>query len=186
MNSEFINPLAIVSQFGLRPGMKVADFGAGAGYFTVLMAQQVGESGLVTAVDVMEPALESVRTKALAAGVKNLQTKRADLEVLGSTGLADFSQDFVLLANILFQSKKRAEIISEARRVLKVGSDLVIIDWKKEAGMPRPEGAGGFGPPANERLDLTEIKTLVVGLGFRLMHEFSPGDFHFGLVFQKS
>ena len=186
MNSEFINPLAIVSQFGLRPGMKVADFGAGAGYFTVLMAQQVGESGVVTAVDVMEPALESVRVKAAAAGVRNLQTKRADLEVLGSTGLGDFSQDFVLLANILFQSQKQAEIIKEARRVLKVGSDLVIIDWKKEAGVPRPEGAGGFGPPSVERLDPNTIKALVESSGFSSMRAFAAGDFHFGLVFQKS
>jgi len=185
VNSEFINPLAIVSQFGLRPGMKVADFGAGAGYFTVLMAQQVGESGVVTAVDVMEPALESVRLKAVAAGVRNLQTKRANLEVLGSTGLGDFSQDFVLLANILFQSQKQAEIIKEARRVLKVGSDLVIIDWKKAADAPQ-SGAGGFGPPITERLDPNTIKALVEGSGFNSVRAFAAGGFHFWLVFQKS
>ena len=77
-----MNPEAIVESFGLQSGMKVADFGSGSGYFTILMAKKVGDSGQVTAVDILESALETVRAKASVSGLKNLQTIRADLEVL--------------------------------------------------------------------------------------------------------
>src|SRR3989344_173721 len=114
----FMNPEVIVENFGLQPGMKVADFGSGAGYFTILMAKKVGEKGVVTALDIMESALETVRAKSSATGLKNLQTTRADLEVVGGSALPDNSQNVVLLANILFLSPKKEQIIQEASRVL--------------------------------------------------------------------
>ena len=97
----FLNPDFIVNEFGLRPGMNVADFGSGAGYFTIIMGERVGTEGRVYALDIMESALDSVREKAKAAGLENIEVIQTNLEVLGSSGLADQSQDVVLLANIL-------------------------------------------------------------------------------------
>ena len=99
----FMDPERIAAGFGLTEGMRVADFGSGAGYFTIIMAKMVGDNGLVTAVDLMNFALETLRTKAKVEGLGNIQTVRSNLEVLGSSGLANDSQDVVLLANILFQ-----------------------------------------------------------------------------------
>src|SRR3989344_1723292 len=107
----FLNPDLIVNEFGLMPGMSVADFGSGAGYFTILMAGRVGKEGRVYALDIMESALDSVRAKARAVGLENVEEIRTNLEVLGSSCLADQSQDIVLLANILFQPDKQSEII---------------------------------------------------------------------------
>ena len=59
-----MNPGKIVSEFGVSEGMSVADFGSGAGYFTILLGQQVGKDGKVYALDVQEPPLYSVRAKA--------------------------------------------------------------------------------------------------------------------------
>ena len=172
-----MNPDIIVESFGLQPGMKVADFGSGSGYFTILIAKKVGENGVVTAVDIMENALETVRARASAGGLNNLQTIRADLEVLGGSGLADNSQDVVLLANILFQSSKRPEIVREAKRVLALGGFLIFIDWKK--------GGGGLGPPEANRVDAQEIKSTFENEGLSFVREINAGAFHYGMVYKK-
>ena len=173
----FLNPDAIVNEFGLRDGMSVADFGSGAGYFTILIAQRAGKEGRVYALDIMESALDSVRAKAKAAELENVEAIQTNLEVLGSSGLYDQSQDAVLLANILFQSEKKSEIIREAKRVLKDKGSLIIIDWRKEAG--------GFGPPDSLRTDEVAMRSLIVGEGLVFERDFNAGQFHFGTIFRK-
>src|SRR3989344_2466425 len=174
----FLNPDLITNEFGLMPGMSVADFGSGAGYFTIIIAERVGKEGRVYALDIMESALDSVREKSKAAGLENVEAIRTNLEVVGSSGLADQSQDVVLLANILFQSEKKVEIIREAKRVLKDGGSLIIIDWKK--------GAGGFGPPDSLRTDEAAMRSLAVGEGLTFDRPFDAGQFHFGSIFRKA
>src|SRR3989338_8669049 len=174
----FMNPEVIVESFGLEPGMKVADFGSGAGYFTILMAKKVGDSGGVTALDIMESALETVRTKASAVGLKNLQTPRGDLEVLGGSALPDNSQNMVLLANILFQSSKKEQIIQEVKRILMPGGSVIVIDWKKEAN-------GGLGPPAELKIDKAELQSMLEKEGLVFVRDIDAGGFHFGFVFKK-
>ena len=117
--SELLNPEKILARTNIREGMRVADFGCGAGHITILVAQKVGEDGKVTALDIMEDKLDSVRARGKAAGLENIDTVRTNLEVGGSSGLADGSQDIVILATILFQSQKKADILKEAARVLK-------------------------------------------------------------------
>ncbi len=174
----FLNPELIVNEFGLMSGMTVADFGSGAGYFTIIMGERVGKEGRVYALDIMESALDSVREKASAIGLENIEMVRTNLEVMGSSGLTDQSQDVVLLANILFQSDKKSDIVKEAKRVLKDNGSLIIIDWKK--------GAGGFGPPDSLRTDDVAMRSLATGEGLIFDRVFNAGQFHFGLTFKKS
>lgn len=175
----FMNPDKIAGGFGIKEGMMIADFGSGAGYFTILLGQRVGKDGKVFALDIQESALDNVRVKAKAAGLENIETIRSNLEVLDSSGLADNSQDMVLLANILFQSEKKGEIIKEAVRVLKSGGSLVVIDWKIASGQ------GGFGPPDNLRTDEVVMRSLVLGEGVVFENEIDAGQFHYGMKFKK-
>jgi len=173
----FLNPDIIVESFGIEEGMRVADFGSGSGYFTILMAKKTGESGLVTAVDILENSLDIVRSKTKSEGLRNIQTIRSNLEVYGSSGIQSDSQDFVLLANVLFQSDEKDGIIKEAHRILKEKGTLVIIDWKK--------GTGGFGPPDNLRLDSSAMQSLVASNSFDFVGFLDVGAFHYGLKFIK-
>lgn len=178
-----MNPEKIAAGFGIKEGMMIADFGSGAGYFTILLAQKAGKDGKVFAVDIQESALDNVRVKAKAAGLDNVETIRSNLEVLGSSGLKDNSQDMVLLANILFQSEQKGDIIKEAVRVLKTGGSLVVIDWKR--------ATGGFGPPDSLRTDDIAMRSLVLGLpaqageGLVFENDIDAGQFHYGLKFKK-
>ena len=174
----FLDPDRIINEFGLKPGMSVADFGSGAGYFTILAASKVGKEGRVYAFDIMESALDSVREKAKSAELDNVEIVRTNLEVAGGSGLSDQSQDVVLLANILFQSDKKSDIVKEAKRVLKDNGTIIIIDWKK--------GAGGFGPPDSLRMDDVAIRSVVAGEGMLFERDFNAGQFHFGLIFKKN
>src|SRR3990167_4553293 len=173
----FLHPEKIVSEFGVREGMSVADFGSGAVYFTIILGQMVGESGKVYALDIQETALDNVRVKARAVGLKNIEAIRTNLEVVGSSGLPDSSQDIVLLANILFQSDKKAEIIREAKRVLKDSGRLVLIDWTF--------GTGGFGPPDERRTDDIAMRSLVTGEKLVFEKMIDAGQFHYGFIFTK-
>ena len=172
-----MNPEKIAAGFGLKEGMTVADFGSGSGYFTILLGKSVGVEGKVFALDIQESALDNVRVKAKAVGLENIETIRSNLEVPGSSGLADKSQDMVLLANILFQSEQKADIIKEATRVLKSGGSLVVIDWKRTAG--------GFGPPDNLRTDDIAMRSLILGEGLVFENDIDAGQFHYGMKFKK-
>jgi len=172
----FIDPGSIVGGFGVQQGMKIADFGAGSGYFTILLGQLVGEGGVVVALDVLDSALDTIRSKTELNGLNNIRTVRADLEVLGSTELSDESQDIVLMANILFQSQKKEEISREAHRILVPNGKLFVIDWKK--------GAGG-GPPDNLRLLPGDMQRVIEEAGFNLESSFDAGYYHYGLKFIK-
>lgn len=175
---SFVDPELIVQDFGIQEGDKIADFGAGSGHFTILMAKITGESGLISAIDILENSLDIIRSKTKSEGLRNIQTIRSNLEILGSSGLPNDSQDMVLLANILFQSNKKTEIIRESRRILKNGGTLVVIDWEKSAG--------GLGPPVNLRLDKSAMQSIVTGEKFDFLNSINAGTFHYGLKFKKA
>ncbi len=173
-----MDPGKIMSEFDIQEGMSIADFGCGAGHFTILLGQKVGKDGKVYALDVQESPLESVSARAKAAGLENIETVRANLEVLGSSRLPDNSQDVVLLINILFQSTKKSEIINEATRVLKTGGRVIVIEWKR--------GAGGFGPPDELRTEPSAMQALMPSTNFSFQKDIDAGSFHYGMIFQKN
>jgi len=173
----FSNPERIIKELNLPEGTRVADFGSGSGYFTLLLAKAVGPEGLVTAVDVLPAPLEVIKTRAGDAGLFNIAYVRGNLEVLGGSQLTDDSQDLVLLANILFQSQKKADIIRETKRVLKTDGELVVIDWTPQAV---------FGPAeAGWKLSKEEGQKLAEAAGFALVREIAVSQNHWGLIFKK-
>jgi len=173
----FLDPDKVVEEFDIEAGIHIADFGSGAGYFTILLGRKVGSKGKVVALDVQESALDSVKIKVGAAGLENVETIRADLEVVGGSSLDDNSQDMVLMANVLFQSSKKADMIKEAERVLKANGPLIVVDWKL--------GTGGFGPPDDLRTEEESMKSIVLNENFDLEKKIDAGIFHYGIIFRK-
>ena len=173
----FLDTGRIVSSLGLVAGMHIADLGCGSGFFTVATARMVGADGVVTAVDIRQEPLDEVRAKSDATGLGNVRTVRADLEVLGGTGIGENTQDFAILENVLFQSQKKDAMVAEAVRMTKSGGRVVIIDWKK--------GVGGFGPPDELRTADDDLKQLAQSAGLKLERTLDAGQYYTGFIFMK-
>lgn len=172
----FLRPQQVIEELNIEKGMKIADFGCGAGYFTIPLAEQVGEEGKVYALDVLKTALESVRGRAKQEGLLNIQTIWSDLEAPQGSKLKDQAVDLVLVANILFQSSKKDDIFKEANRVLKKGKRMVVIEWKKNQPM---------GPPEKLVVDKKTVQSLAEQRGFKFKKEFSASKNHWGMIFEK-
>ena len=59
--SAFLKPKIVLESWDVRPGEKIADFGCGAGFFSVALAQCAGPQGTVYALDVRQEALDAAR-----------------------------------------------------------------------------------------------------------------------------
>ena len=169
-----MKPEEVLDNIDIEKNMRVADFGCGAGYFTIPLAIRVGKNRVVYAVDVMESALESVRGRAKIFSILNIETLRGNLEKDKGSHIGAGVLDMVLLANILFQSKLKNDILKEAKRVLKKTGKIVVIEWNSDASL---------GPQAGYRISKENLKDLAKGEGFVLEKEFNAGNSHYGLVF---
>jgi ubiquinone/menaquinone biosynthesis C-methylase UbiE len=175
--SEFLKPESIISQLNLSPGMRVSDFGCGSGHMTMEIAKRIGKEGLINAIDVQTSALEAVKAKAVSLGLGNINTVHADLEVLGGTTLDTGSQDMIFIAQALYQSQKKEDILKEASRILKPSGLLAMVEWKK--------GGGGFGPPDDLRTSEDELKRIADSAGLAYQSQLDAGVFHVGMIFKK-
>jgi ubiquinone/menaquinone biosynthesis C-methylase UbiE len=104
------DPQKIVGPY-VQPGMTVIDVGCGVGYFSVPMAQMVGERGRVMAVDLQQQMLEMVRRRAEKAGVAaRVVLHKCEQNRLGLTAQADFALMFAMLHEVPDQRLLLGEI----------------------------------------------------------------------------
>jgi ubiquinone/menaquinone biosynthesis C-methylase UbiE len=102
-------------------GQVVADLGCGPGYFTIPLAETVGESGRVYAVDSDIKQIQAVERKARRRKLGNIQAHHTSAAELGF--IPDASVDFVLANGLLCSMARNAhaQTVSEIKRILKVG-----------------------------------------------------------------
>lgn len=174
----FLEPERIVRYFDLEPGDFVADFGAGHGYFTLLVAKIVGDNGKVFAIDIQKPVLEVIKSKARLEHILNIETVWADLERPHGSKLRDDFIDFVIVANILFQTEDKKAVLAEAYRVLRTGKRMALIEWSAQEKT-------ALGPPFNLRIKRETAQAIAEEVGFEFEREFEAGSHHYGLLFQK-
>lgn len=176
--TQLIDAQKVFKHLGLAEGMAVADLGCGAaGHYTIPAGRLVGSKGIVYAVDILKSVLQEVSTRARLEAVNNIKTVWSNLEIYGATKIPANSLDVTMLINIMFQSKRRAEIMKEAKRLLKKGGKMLVADWKKTSAP--------FGPPTVDRVPPEAIKKYAQYLKLKLVDEFPAGKFHYGLIFVK-
>jgi ubiquinone/menaquinone biosynthesis C-methylase UbiE len=168
----------VLDKIQITEKMRVADLGCGAsGRFVFTCSQAVGKEGVVYAVDILKEVLDTIERRTKQENLENITTIWSNLEIFGATKIENNSLDLALLFNTLYQSKKRANIIREAARMLKKQGRLAVIEWKNIT-LP-------FGPPPEERVKPDLLKQGVKKLGLDLENEFEAGPFHYGLIFVK-
>lgn len=177
MDNQFLHPERIISYLGIEKGMKVADFGSGHGYFTIPIARLVGEEGRIYSIDIQKDALAVIQSKAKLEHLLNVETIWSDIETADGSKLQNSSIDLVIMSNILFQAESPSAIIVEAKRVLKSGGKIALIEWD--------ETPFQGGPPPRLRIPKEKAKKLASENNLELDREFEAGSHHYGLLLKK-
>ena len=175
-NQSFIGVDKIINQLDIKQNMVIADFGAGHGFFSIAMAKKVGPSGQIFAIDVLESAIEGIRSRAKMEGLFNIRLIRGNLEKPGGSTLSDESCDMVMMANILFQAPDKTAVLNEAKRILKPGGRLSAVEWRPHIGI---------GPKKEYRITEEELKQMIGAAGFSNPEAIDAGSHHYGFIFLK-
>ncbi|MHB1118412.1 MAG: class I SAM-dependent methyltransferase [Minisyncoccota bacterium] len=174
---NFTNPTANINELGVYDGMIVADLGAGTGAYTIPLAERVGESGHVYAVEVQKEFLANIKNAALSHGLKNVEVIWGDIERIGGTKIKDASIDAVVISNVLFQAESKEGLLLEAKRILKTGGKLLLVDWR--------DSFGNLGPTPKMVVAVEAARALCEREGFVLKKEIPASEHHYGFVFLK-
>jgi len=174
---KFMDPEAIIGLLDLPQGIIVADFGCGTGYFSLPVARRIGGKGIVYALDILTDKLEAVESQAKTQGIANVRTKRVNLENKNGSKLEPESVDWVVLKDMLFQNKEKNQILEEAKRVLKPGGKILLVEWKK--------GDTSIGPDMGLRISGEELKDMARKNELGVEKEIDAGNFHYGVILVK-
>jgi SAM-dependent methyltransferase len=123
------NPDGALDALNLKPGMVVADVGAGTGYMSLKIAKRVGASGKVYAEDVQPEMLDKVRENAAKAKAANV------IPLLGGftdTKLPEGQMDLVLMVDVYHEFSEPQKMIQSIRRSLKPAGRMVLLEYRKE------------------------------------------------------
>jgi SAM-dependent methyltransferase len=153
-------PEQIMDVLHVADGSKVADIGAGAGWFTIHLARRVGPNGLVYSQDVQREMLEAIKRRVQREGLQNVQT------TLGSgsnPNLPVAGLDAIVVVDAYQEVEDRVTFLQNLARALKPNGLIGVVNWKP--------GRGGPGPPENARVDKASVTADILAAKLRIVDE---------------
>ncbi len=134
----------VMKLLDIRPGMAVADIGAGSGYYTVRLAPRVGPSGRVYAEDIVPEYLRKLRERVRGEGLGSVTVALGEPH---DPRLPANSIDLALLVHMYHEIEQPYGLLHNLRRALRPGGRVAIID------LDRPTARHGT-PPGLLRCEL--------------------------------
>jgi len=111
----FLPRMNILKEVGIKPGSHVLDYGCGPGSYIIPLAELVGKSGKIYALDIHPLAIQMVQNIASKRQLTHVETISSDCK----TGLPDNSVDVVLLYDTFHDLSDPNGVLEELHRVLK-------------------------------------------------------------------
>ena len=143
---EWQKPDAVLALLGVGPGARVADVGAGGGYFTFRLAEAVGESGRVYAVDVDDDMVGYLEQRARELGAANVTVVRGAYD---DPKLPDGEIDLVLVCDTYHHIAERTAYFRRMLADLAPNGRVAIVEFDGRGG--------GFAPTFGHFTDPEEI-----------------------------
>ena len=135
---------------GVKPGMTVADIGAGEGYYTVRLAQRVGKEGRVVAEDIVPEVRDQLATRVVRERLDNVSVR---LGLPADPRLPEGSFDRVLMVHMYHEIESPYEFLWRLRPSLRTDGQVIVVDAN------RPTENHGTPP------DLLKCEFAAVGYG---------------------
>lgn len=122
------NSTQLIKNLNLKPGMHVADIGAGSGYHTRMISKQIG-NGKVYAVDVEPEMILFLNERIKKEKLSNASTV---LSSETSVSLPDSSMDVLLLVDVYHEFSFPYEMARSMHQSLKPNGKLVLVEFRAE------------------------------------------------------
>lgn len=106
-------PARFIAALGIAPGQRIADVGAGQGYFTQRLAEAVGPTGRVVATDINDEALKRLRARVI--GRENIEVRKVEPD---APGLEAGAYDLILLSEVDHFLTDRVDYLTRLRAAL--------------------------------------------------------------------
>jgi len=137
----------VMNRLGVRSGMRVADVGAGDGYYTVRLAQRLGRGATIYAEDVEQSHLDRLAARLVREGIAGITLVRG---TPADPRLPERSVDLAILAHVYHEIEHPYEFLYRLGAALAPHGRVAIIDNDK------PTGEHGT-PPALLRCELSAV-----------------------------
>ena len=155
--AEWQRPDQIMDALNIADGSKVADIGAGAGWFTIELARRVGPRGTVYARDVQPEMVTAITRRVSREGLRNVNAQ------LGSTNLPERSLDAILIVDTYQEvpEEERVAFLRDVARALKPTGRIGIVNYKP--------GRGGPGPEPERRVERAVVESGAQSAGLQIL-----------------
>jgi arsenite methyltransferase len=166
-------PRELVAALGVRPGMVVADLGAGTGYLSRHLSAAVGVEGTVLAVETEPKLVVHLRKRAEDERTPNV------VPILASTDnprLPANGVDLVLALDTYHHVDGRIAYFRALHRVLRPGGRVAVVDWHKRE-LP-------VGPPPDHKLAREQVIEEMGKAGWSVAQELDLLPYQYVLVFR--
>ena len=137
----------VMDRLGVRPGMRVADIGAGDGYYTVRLARRLAGQGAVYAEDVKAEHVQRLKSRLGREGLGHVTVIQG---LAGDPRLPKAAIDLAILAHVYHEIENPYELLYRLWPALAAAARVAIIDLDK------PTQDHGT-PPALLRCELAAV-----------------------------
>jgi ubiquinone/menaquinone biosynthesis C-methylase UbiE len=122
-------PSKALDALQLKPGMTVADIGAGSGYYSSRMAKRVGPTGRVYATDIQPGMIALLERRIKSEGLTNVTTVLGGLD---DPRLPPASIDLAIMVDVYHELQEPQVFLQRLKGAFKPGGRLVLLEFRKE------------------------------------------------------
>jgi arsenite methyltransferase len=147
-------PNLILKVLKLQHGQKIADIGAGGGYFSLQFAEAVGTDGQVFAVDTNPQFLDFIKKAAKEKGLNNVVTILTEKD---KPTLLGENLNLIFMRNVCHHLADRAEYFKKLKHALKPRGRIVIIEYRGGQGFSFHRLFGHYVPKEKVIKEMEEV-----------------------------